>query len=359
MPPLDWFILHGIHRNRIRFNSTSLFFLISLSIEQLLVVLPVIFLFMEVVPSLGFRRYKKPFPTRLPNVITKEQCGKVWPKLPSKRFSRFLRGPVCTRPNDTVLFEKLKDIGGFNPRYVAINRTEAMKFPNLLADRNSVAVTRPPKLHTVKASVSHYSVGKKIGKREADNLPRAAGTILDQQCFDAGSIVEGSGLRRLCSECSAITQLPDDIFPRFINEIICEESSESCGSPLIGLCQQRNLEFRFLQFTGNFRRNFLLSLILNLDVFVEDTVEFDQDVRGCCECRTFTAWIIFKSARRGNELFFMKFNFSSDLFPSSLYWCAIYFREALTKTLSFHYLLDFARLVGKSPTWRISKGSGI
>lgn len=96
-----------------------------------------------------------------------------------KRFSCFLRGLVCIWFNDIVLFEKLKDIGGFNFWYVVINWIEVMKFLNFFVDRNFVVVIWFLKLYIVKVFVSYYLVGKKIGKREVDNLFRVVGIILD------------------------------------------------------------------------------------------------------------------------------------------------------------------------------------
>ena len=245
---------------------------------------------MEVSPSLGFRRAVKSYEQEnsstacLPKVIPKRRCRKVWPKLPPVPVRRFLRGPICVRPSETDLLEKLKDIGGFNPRYVATNWRQAKKFPNLLRDKDPVHAKRPPYRQTKNASTTITLVGKKLG----NVLPGVAGTTVNQECFAAGSIVSGSVLRRLCSECSAITQLPVDVFPRFINEIICKATdTQSCGSPPIGRCQQRNLEFKFLRFTGNFKRHDRLSELLGKNVFVEETDDFDQNIRGCCECRTF------------------------------------------------------------------------
>ncbi|XP_022797007.1 uncharacterized skeletal organic matrix protein 8-like [Stylophora pistillata] len=240
---------------------------------------------MEVSPSLGFRRESRHIsPARLPKVITKRRCRKVWSKLPPVSVRRFFRDPICVRPSETDLLKKLKDIGGFNPRYVATNRIQAKKFPNLLRDMDPVPAKRPPYRQTKNTSTTITLVGRKLG----NVLPKVAGTTVNQECFAAGSIVSGSVLQRLCSECSAITQLPVDVFPRFINEIICEETGiQFCGSPPIGQCQQRNLQFRFLRFTGNFIRNDELSALLGFDVFVEETDDFDQNVRGCCECRTF------------------------------------------------------------------------
>lgn len=250
---------------------------------KLLVVLPAILLFMEVSLSLGIRQGHIS-PARLPKILPKRECRKVWPKPPPVSVRRFLKGPICVRPSETDLLEKLKDIGGFNPRYVATNWRQANRFPNLLRDKDTVPPKRPPYKQTKNATTTISLVGKKL----RNTLPKVAGTTVNQECFAAGSIVSGSVLQRLCSECSAITQLPADVFPRFINEIICQETGiQFCGSPPIGQCQQRNLQFRFLRFTGNFIQDDDLSAILGIAVFVEETEEFDQDIRGCCECRTF------------------------------------------------------------------------
>lgn len=262
---------------------------------------------MEVSPSFGSGIWKpstrrKVFPSSRPRVIPKGNCEKVVYRLPPKSFNRYIRGPICVRLNESKLLARLKDVGGFNPRYVAVNRREAKRFVNLLGDVESLKVKRPVMWDKNSSNNNHsnfWSVihrqdntmherdEKSSERRTVNRLPTIPGTTAIQQCFDAGSLLEGGAFRRLCTECSAITQLPAGVFPRFINEVACGENAVLC-SPAIGACQQRVLRFNFLRFTGNFERDDQLSALFGVDVFVEETEIFVQDIRACCECRMFS-----------------------------------------------------------------------
>ena len=76
-------------------------------------------------------------PTRPPEtLIPKEKCFRIVDKLPRHHhvFRGKFRRPLCVRLNETQLLQMLKDVGGYNPRYVAINKEAACNFTDLSQD---------------------------------------------------------------------------------------------------------------------------------------------------------------------------------------------------------------------------------
>ena len=211
-----------------------------------------------------------PRPTRSAPSISEKRCFRIVDKLPHyvKGFNR--RRPLCVRLNESQLLQMLKNVGGWNPRYVATSREEACKFTDLSIDakplpRNASGDVKGPQ-----------------GRQKRMVSLRSGSTL--RGCWSRGSVVDGSPLRRLCTECAATTQLPSNVFPPIINEVICGDNDHFCYHR-IGLCAQKVIKFTFLRRTGEFERNDDLSSILSQEVYVEKVETFQQDIRSCCECR--------------------------------------------------------------------------
>uniref|UniRef100_A0AC35GVN1 Uncharacterized protein n=1 Tax=Panagrolaimus sp. PS1159 TaxID=55785 RepID=A0AC35GVN1_9BILA len=49
-------------------------------------------------------------------------------------------------------------------------------------------------------------------------------------CDNKGVATDGSGLLTLCSRCWAWRELPDNYYPRYMNELVCDDSDGSCLS---------------------------------------------------------------------------------------------------------------------------------
>lgn len=258
---------------------------------------------MVVLPNDGLRVSRKRFrfirirPTRRPPItnssIPKEKCYKTVSRLPDKRFrSRLIKGPICVLLNETQKTARLQEVGGFTPRYVAVNKTEALQFVSLLGDVQPLSATTPPSSSPYNqsdlSSILHQQARTPGSKkrRSVTTLPSGPDTTVIQECFDGGSLLEDDGFRRLCTECFAISQLPDGVFPPFINEVICGDDSDFCV-PGIGECQQRVIKLNFLNFTGEFERSDELSELFLVDVFVEKLEIIEGEIRACCECRLF------------------------------------------------------------------------
>lgn len=267
-----------------------------------LCLLCVIFLLMAVLPNDGLRVSKKKFrfikirPTRRPPItnssIPKEKC-KIIVNGPPKRFvGRFIKGPICVLLNESQKTARLQKVGGYVPRYVAVNKKEALQFESLLGDVQPLP-TRPPSSSPYNNQSDLSSIfGQQDGtagnrkRRSSITLPSSPGTTVIQECFDGGSLLEDDGFRRLCTECFGISQLPEGVFPPFINEVICGDDSDFCV-PGIGECQQRVIKLNVLNFTGEFERDDDLSEVFGFDVFVEELETIEVELRACCECRLF------------------------------------------------------------------------
>ena len=261
---------------------------------------------MAVSPNDGLRVSKKKFrfkirkirPTRRPPItnssIPKEKCRTIVYRLPKKgSFTRFIKGPICVLLTETQKIARLQEAGGYIPQYVAVNSQEALQFESPLLDVQPLP-NRPPGSSPFNNQSDLLSVlgqqDRTVGKkkrRSVITLPSEAGTTEIQECFDGGSLLEDDGFRRLCTECFAVSQLPDGVFPPFINEVICGEDSDFCV-PGIGECQQRFIKLNFLNFTGEFELDDDLSELLGFAVFVEELEIVEGEIRSCCECRLFS-----------------------------------------------------------------------
>ena len=227
-----------------------------------------------------------PRPTSQNATIPRLKCKIIVDELPKKRVG----GPICLRLNETQLLRKLKEGGtGYNPRYMAINREEALQFVDLSFDQ----LPLPTNLTSIAQNSSQVNQNLQNSLREqvervltgaAARTRRKRSVTTVRGCRPQGSATSGN-FRRLCTECSAFTELPG-VFPRFINEVICGDERRCFQN--IGGCQQQIIRFSFLRFTDDFERDDDLSEEFDDDVFVEEMETFDQDFRVCCQCRGFS-----------------------------------------------------------------------
>ena len=215
-------------------------------------------------------------PFRSNRVIRQDECSVIVDKLPKKRPP----GPICLRMSETQKLAMLREVGGYIPRYMALNRKHAEKFEDLTLDR----LPLPSNVSSSQTSGS-IPTGTKSDVRSKRMVDDSVTFI--QQCRVAGVDPE-IGLLRLCTECSAFTALPANVFPPFINEVVCNfglppgVNGPDCFNR-IGFCQQGVIRFNFLRSTGEFEED-----DDDDDVFIEELETFEQDVRTCCQCRAFT-----------------------------------------------------------------------
>ena len=250
----------------------------------------------------------KPFQgTRKPNlqpaaqgsiIINRKECNRIVDDVSqSPNVSK-----LCVRLNETELLNKLKTMGSFIPRYMAINRKDACRFQDLSLEEQPKP--RGPSAHPetkqdqsrknpLDIDVALNAMQDDTGSPELENEQKqkrmvslSPGSIL-RGCWSRGSSVDDTSLSRLCTECSATSKLPPAVFPPYINEVICGDDDNNCFGP-IGKCAQRVIKFTFLRSTGNFKRDDALSQLLGVDVYVEEWGDYEQDIRSCCECRIFS-----------------------------------------------------------------------
>ena len=250
------------------------------------------------------RTSRKPLITSRPKIQEKD-CTRIVDSVPKYR-GRLLRShQLCVRLNETQLMSKLRITGGgFNPRYMAINKTDSCRFQDLaVADELPVQPATPSEAQPdhrprqIQQDPSDNDLSRildepEVGEEEVDQLRQKRMTSLGpgstlRGCWGRGSTVDNTNLRRLCTECAATTRLPSKVFPPFINEVICDDSDHLCF-PTIGRCVQRYIQFTFLRFTGDFERDDALSQLLGINVYMEEWEDYEQDIRSCCECRIFS-----------------------------------------------------------------------
>ena len=90
------------------------------------------------------RTSRKPLITSRPKIQEKD-CTRIVDSVPKYR-GRLLRShQLCVRLNETQLMSKLRITGGgFNPRYMAINKTDSCRFQDLaVADELPVQPATP------------------------------------------------------------------------------------------------------------------------------------------------------------------------------------------------------------------------
>ena len=203
---------------------------------------------------------------------------------------------LCLVPSENELEKELQAIGGFNRRYVAVSLEQAaLDFENPLDP-----IASNPKPIVWSSNVS--------GKRrrftdenednfgdEGDNHVRVKRSVKEglNTCEDKGTL-SSVGFRQLCQECWWITKLPENKFPRLINEKICGKDGTStsifgatpqfCGQRTDSMCLQRSFTQDLLVQTDDYEQ------IPSPDpqysvVYKQVWKTFAQEIRSCCQCQ--------------------------------------------------------------------------
>ena len=159
----------------------------------------------------------------------------------------------------------------FIPGRIAVTEKQAQSFPDLSNDTvrsgnatNATLVSREAtslvgQLHKELQSTSG---GAQKRKRRSVTYTYAAGSL------------DHNGLVNVCGYRSVCTDLGPDIYPRYINEIVCDDTYCMMGQ---GQCAQNVMYLRFKRKTSDDHT------LNNL----EDWFEYDQAVRVSCCCKLF------------------------------------------------------------------------
>ncbi|KAK7485909.1 hypothetical protein BaRGS_00022904 [Batillaria attramentaria] len=94
-----------------------------------------------------------------------------------------------------------------------------------------------------------------------------------------------AGLLHLCSACQQTTDLGDDVFPRYINEVVCNPAvTDEClrvGNTVHGRCRQTSLHVQMLR-----RRSGRCMMVIHNGqrVLTDEWELYAQEVRTGCQC---------------------------------------------------------------------------
>lgn len=200
---------------------------------------------------------------------------------------------LCLVPSEGELKEELQAIGGFNRHYVAVSLEQAaLDFENPL---EPIASSVKPFIWSSNVSGKRRrSIDEEQDKSgdEDENHNREKRAVKEglQTCEDKGSKTS-VGFLQLCQECWWITKLPENKFPRLINEKICGKNggtisvvSGFCGQRTDGLCIQRSFTQDLLIQTDDYEQ------IPSPDpqysvVYKQVWKKFAQEIRSCCQCQ--------------------------------------------------------------------------
>lgn len=78
-----------------------------------------------------------------------------------------------------------------------------------------------------------------------------------------------------CNTCPVMTDLGEDRFPRFINEVTCQTENTLCGVQGNGYCKTTSISQQLLLWQCNPATG------------QEKFIAFTQEIRSCCECFLF------------------------------------------------------------------------
>ncbi|XP_066915048.1 uncharacterized protein [Clytia hemisphaerica] len=92
-----------------------------------------------------------------------------------------------------------------------------------------------------------------------------------RRCVRRGAVTR-NGFVRMCSLCHAVTVLPENMYPRYINEVICDPRDRGCLTGG-GECAEKTLKLPFRKDTQG----------LGSDQLSEWTT-YEQPIRSSCEC---------------------------------------------------------------------------
>ena len=200
---------------------------------------------------------------------------------------------LCLVPSNADLLKNLKQSGGFNNHYVAVTEKEAEEnFENPF--NPLVQPTVPDWLNVTgrrRRSIQESEYKMENDNEKPGNERRKRSVSGLRSCVKQGER-NSMGFVQLCEECWWIRYLPDDRFPRYINERICGSDGASSSPPTnycnnySGQCIQRSLTQDLLVRTNQYEK--IASPDPEYDtVYKQVWVPYGQPIRSCCQCQNF------------------------------------------------------------------------
>lgn len=200
---------------------------------------------------------------------------------------------LCLVPSEAELVKYLKESGGFNKHYVAVTEEEAeenFEDPlNPIVSSKPVWLTVTGRRRRFSDEDDYYRMGNTKGALDNKHPKRSVSGL--KSCVEQGKR-NSIGMIQLCGECGWVTKLPEDKFPRYINELICGKDGNTFShSPEIcnmfqGECIQGSLTQDLLERTDRYEK------INSPDpqyhaVYKQVWQPYSQAIRSCCQCQNF------------------------------------------------------------------------
>jgi len=153
-------------------------------------------------------------------------------------------------------------------------KSDAIKLVQEL--KNMIKPIQPIQLNTLKGLKQTLKKKQNTNARTETNADGSVTTYIN--CNDRGKI-DDDGTRVLCKECSAQTELQEDKYPRYINEVICDSRDDNDAYCLTnqGACVQNYMYMNFKKDPNNHG-------VDNMDKWEPHV----QPVRTGCHCQLMT-----------------------------------------------------------------------
>ncbi|XP_022797019.1 uncharacterized protein LOC111335392 [Stylophora pistillata] len=210
---------------------------------------------------------------------------------------------LCMVPTEEELREQLKSTGGLNKHYAAVTEREAENFTNLLPGPQPPVTNGEEKPFLI--IWSHFMSSPSRNRKEflgiKKLLSRNRKAVSRSEVFEnnivgskkvrcdyRGGRTE-TGMIRLCTECQRVSKLSSDRFPRYINEVACDEEIASrkkdnlCCNMHQGMCIQRYILIDFLVRTEKYVEVESPNPQLYFRAFKQVWEPYTQKIRSCCE----------------------------------------------------------------------------
>ena len=159
------------------------------------------------------------------------------------KFKLFSFGGMLDK---TYVALTLKDAKNFTDLCVSKSTKESLEAKNS-AEGNENTATQSS---IAEASEQVEAISKRGADPEVIKIKTEYGTEtrIMRNCYGKGTQGTGAEFIRLCTECSITTILPDDFFPRYLNEITCSPPNQgrNCFGGE-GRCSEVQLSATFLR----------------------------------------------------------------------------------------------------------------